>query len=98
MLGIALVYLMACAGLTANDAVAQTAGGNGLKGQYYDNQNLTAHELTRTDPTVSFSWGTGSPARSIDSDTFSARWTGQVEAPVSGTYTFYTQTSDGVRL
>ena len=55
MLGIALVYLMACAGLTAHDAVAQTAGGNGLKGQYYDNQNLTARELTRTDPTVNFS-------------------------------------------
>jgi cell migration-inducing and hyaluronan-binding protein len=98
MLGIALVCLMVCAGLTARDAAAQTAGGNGLKGQYYDNQNLTARELTRTDPTVNFSWGTGSPARSIDPDTFSARWTGQVEAPVSGTYTFYTQTSDGVRL
>ena len=85
MLGIALVCLMTCAGLTARDAVAQTAGGNGLKGQYYDNQNLTARELTRTDPTVNFSWGTGSPARSIEADTFSARWTGQVEAPVSGT-------------
>ena len=47
---------------------------------------------------MNFSWGTGSPARSIDPDTFSVRWTGQVEAPASGTYTFYTQTSDGVRL
>jgi hypothetical protein len=34
----------------------------------------------------------------LGADTFSARWTGQVDAPVSGTYTFYTASDDGVRL
>ena len=45
MLGMALVCLMAGLGLTARDPAAQTTGGNGLKGQYYDNQNLTAPSL-----------------------------------------------------
>ena len=31
-------------------------------------------------------------------DTFSARWTGQVQPQFTGTYTFYTQSDDGVRL
>ena len=34
----------------------------------------------------------------LTADTFSARWTGQIEAPYSGTYTFYTVSDDGVRL
>ena len=40
----------------------------------------------------------GSPAAAIAADTFSARWIGQVEAQFTGTYTFYTQSDDGVRL
>ena len=54
--------------------------------------------VTRIDPTVDFDWGTGSPAAAIGADTFSVRWTGQVQAPFSGTYTFYTVSDDGVRL
>ncbi len=50
------------------------------------------------DPTVDFTWGAGSPAGTLGVDTFSARWTGQIEAPFTGTYTFYTQSDDGVRL
>ena len=57
-----------------------------------------ARTVSRTDPTVDFAWGSGSPAAAIGPDTFSARWTGQVEAPFSGTYTFYTVSDDGVRL
>ena len=54
--------------------------------------------LTRTDATVDFDWGGGSPDASISSDHFSARWTGQVQPQFSETYTFYTNTDDGVRL
>ncbi len=70
----------------------------GLDATYFDNVGFTGSKLTRTDPTVDFNWGNGSPAPSIGSDTFSARWTGQVEAPVSGQYTFITNSDDGVRL
>jgi hypothetical protein len=72
--------------------------GTGLKGQYYNNIDFTNLRLTRTDPTVNFNWGTGSPAGGIQGDTFSVRWTGEVQPQFTETYTFYTVTDDGVRL
>jgi uncharacterized repeat protein (TIGR03806 family) len=75
--------------------------GTGLTGAYYSNQAKTFNNpatLTRVDPTVNFNWGTGSPDPSITSNTFTVRWTGAVQPPLSGTYTFYTLTDDGVRL
>jgi len=72
--------------------------GTGLAAEYFDNMDLTSLKLTRTDATVNFDWGYGSPSSTIASDTFSARWSGQVEAQKSETYTFYTQSDDGVRL
>jgi glucose/arabinose dehydrogenase/PKD repeat protein len=70
----------------------------GLKGEYYDNQDLTNLKLARADPKVDFSWGSGSPDPSIAPDTFSVRWSGQVKADHTETYTFYGSTNDGVRL
>jgi glucose/arabinose dehydrogenase len=72
--------------------------GNGLSGTYYDNINFTNPVLTRTDASVDFNWGNGSPAANIANDTFSVVWTGQVQALFSETYTFFTNTDDGVRL
>jgi glucose/arabinose dehydrogenase len=72
--------------------------GTGLSAAYFDTATFGGQIVTRTDSTVDFAWGQGSPASGIGVDTFSARWTGQVEAPFSGTYTFYTQSDDGVRL
>ena len=77
---------------------AGAAPGNGLLGEYYDNADFTGARVTRTDATVSFDWGTGAPAPGIDPETFSVRWTGQVLAPATGTYSFSTLTDDGVRL
>jgi glucose/arabinose dehydrogenase len=74
------------------------SGGTGLSATYFNNVDFTGTTLTRVDPTVDFVWGSGSPSPSIAADTFSARWVGQVEAPVTGTYAFYTQSDDGVRL
>ncbi|MEP6749975.1 MAG: PA14 domain-containing protein [Bacteroidota bacterium] len=73
--------------------------GTGLKGDYYNTIGLTgAIYISRTDPTVNFAWGTGSPYRTINGNTFSARWTGFVQPLFSETYTFYTNSDDGVRL
>lgn len=70
----------------------------GLLAQYYDNMDLTNLKLTRVDPTVDFDWVGGSPDPTIGADTFSIRWSGQVQPQFSETYTFYTRTDDGVRL
>ncbi len=83
---------------TATYRVATGGTGTGLSATYFNNVDFTGTTVTRTDPTVNFAWGTGSPSSSIGADTFSARWTGQVEAQFTGTYTFYTQSDDGVRL
>jgi hypothetical protein len=72
--------------------------GTGLLGEYFNNSNFTAPILTRTDATVNFDWGTGSPNSAIGADTFSVRWSGQVQPLYDGTYTFYTTSDDGVRL
>jgi len=81
-----------------SDPPASVATGTGLYGEYFDNSNLTNRKATRTDAAVNFNWGAGSPHPQIGADTFSVRWTGWVHAPVTGVYTFYTTSDDGVRL
>jgi hypothetical protein len=70
----------------------------GLAASYYDNMNFTNLVVARVDPTIDFNWGTGAPAPGVGADTFSVRWQGEVKATFSETYTFYTQSDDGVRL
>ena len=72
--------------------------GNGLRGEYFNNIDFTDFTATRIDSTVDFDWGLGSPDSAIAPDTFSVRWTGEIESRYSETYTFRTTTDDGVRL
>jgi len=72
--------------------------GNGLSATYFDNADLTGKSISRTDATVNFNWYNGSPNSAIAPDSFSARWTGQVLADKTQTYTFYATADDGVRL
>lgn len=72
--------------------------GNGLKGEYFGNTTLTGPPvLTRTDAVVA--WVTsGSPGLGVPASNFSIRWTGQVQAPSTGSYRFATYSDDAVRL
>jgi len=79
-------------------SLSPSTNGTGLYGSYFDNMDFTGANFTRVDPTVNFDWGSGSPMSGIGVDTFSVRWTGQVLAPNTETFTFYTTTDDGVRL
>jgi hypothetical protein len=74
------------------------AGGSGLQGTYYSNENLTGTSVVRLDPTVSFNFSTGELAPGIGADTASVRWAGQVKPAQSETYTFKVISDDGVRL
>jgi hypothetical protein len=95
------------AGDSANSNVASATtlsapppgAGTGPTGEYYENADLTGLVMTRTDTGgIDFTWGTGSPDPAIAPDTFSVRWSGRIEARYSETYTFYTNSDDGVRL
>ncbi len=69
----------------------------GLTAQYYNGHDFATLVRTRVDPQVDFNW-VGSPAKGVGHDYFSARWTGFVQAPKAGDYTFVTTSDDGVRL
>jgi PA14 domain/Bacterial pre-peptidase C-terminal domain len=85
--------------INANPTIRSSSFGvRGLSGDYFSDESLTNKVLTRTDATVDFSWGKGSPAASLGADDFSVRWSGKVQPLYSETYTFYTSSDDGVRL
>ena len=72
--------------------------GTGLKGEYFNNTNFTDPKITRIDPQLNFDWGTASPDASIEADAFSARWSGALLVPETGSYTFSMLNSGGARF
>ncbi len=87
------------------------ATAHGLQAEYFRGRDFaSAPVLTRVDPVVSFRWDRGSPTtemtlrgevtaeRAIADDDYSARWTGQLLPPVSGTYELTVSADDGFRL
>ena len=79
-------------------ASAVAGVGTGLIANYYSDQELTNLALTRVDATVNFDWAAGSPGAGVPADHFSARWTGRVQAQFNETYSFHTQSDEGVAL
>jgi len=71
--------------------------GKGLTAEYFGDSNFTQLQGQRTDGSVDFDWGTSGP-NNRRPDNFSIRWTGQVEAQHSETYTFYTKSGEQMRL
>lgn len=73
--------------------------GTGLSVTYFPNETLSGSPaLSRIDPVVDFNWGDGGPGSSIPSDSFSARWIGQLEARRTGATDLIVRSDDGVRL
>jgi len=71
----------------------------GWRGEYYNNNYLGGNPaLVRTDASINFDWGAGSPATGINADNFSVRWTRDIQFPATGTYTFSARVDDGVRV
>ena len=88
----------------ANGSLSQTGHGvrwsgslNGLYAQYYNGTNFNMHVLDKVDSTINFNW-TAPPVPGCGLNVFSVNWTGFVTPLYSQTYTFYTQSDDGVRL
>jgi outer membrane protein OmpA-like peptidoglycan-associated protein len=74
------------------------AQNQGLVGEYYDGSNFEKKVLTRTDKKIDFYWDNEAPARGINPQEFSIRWTGQIKAPKSGKYMFRAKVDDGIRV
>ncbi|OIP86305.1 hypothetical protein AUK57_00840 [Candidatus Saccharibacteria bacterium CG2_30_41_52] len=61
----------------------------GLLGQYWNSTFSGDPIMTRVDSGVAFDWSTGTPATGIiNTDSFTARWTGFITVPTSGNYEF----------
>jgi beta-glucosidase len=80
-------------------AVPASALGNGLKAEYFNNQELRGPAATvRTDARVDFNWGRYKPTPELSETNFSVRWTGKLTPPESGKYTLGFTADDGARL
>ena len=75
-----------------------SGNGNGLSGTYHSGDLSTTPVLSRIDSALNFNWSKSSPSSLLRSTNYSVEWTGQVLAPQTGTYTFTTNSDDGVRL
>ncbi|TAH14053.1 MAG: T9SS C-terminal target domain-containing protein [Runella slithyformis] len=75
--------------------------GTGLTANYFNGQDLQGSPIaTLTQPTIDFAGNEGQTiaGTNVSASNVSARWEGQIEAPVSGSYNFNIRTDDGVRL
>jgi len=79
-------------------APAPSGNGTGLTGTYFNNVSLAGTPVLTRVEAVDFSWGGGSPGGAVAKKDFSARWTGRLIAPASGTYRLQAQADDGVRV
>lgn len=76
------------------------AGQGGLSGEYIQGaDNLVGDPiLTRVDSVIDFDWSVESPDPSIDRESFTARWRGELSIPAADTYTLIANSNDGVRV
>jgi beta-glucosidase len=83
----------------------------GLKGEYFRGKEFAGSPvLTRVDRRIDFRWDRGAPTDELvargelapnlglDTDEYSARWTGQIVPPVTGRYELTVTGDDGFRL
>ena len=71
----------------------------GLQGQYFTSPDLSGTPaVTRVDNEINFDWEQGQIPVSQNQATFSAKWTGQIVAQISGDQVFKVCADGGVRL
>jgi beta-glucosidase len=73
--------------------------GAGLTGIYYKGMTLSGDPLaTRNTDLLDYNWNGSPPAPSVPSSQWSAKYTGTLTPPSTGTYTFSVTSDDGSRL
>ena len=86
-----------------DDRIAHTewrekSDGRGLRCELFEESNFTKPKKIRTDHNLDFAWSTAAPDTDVPGDSFSARWTGFLRAPVAGRYQLIVHHDDDVRL
>ncbi|MBD7923988.1 glycoside hydrolase family 3 C-terminal domain-containing protein [Xanthomonas bonasiae] len=70
------------------ETALRSDGKPGLRGEYFDNVDLAGTPRTqRQDRVVSFNWDHVAPAKGVDKDRYSVRWSGELLPPGPGDYT-----------
>ena len=76
-----------------------TSGGGGVLGEYFNNTTLTGEPvLTRIDPQIDFNWGATTPGAPLQDNSWSVRWTADLNVLFTDTYTFSVNSEGGTRL
>jgi beta-glucosidase len=71
----------------------------GLQAEYFDNITLSGGaKVKRIDSIMNFQWTLYSPDEKIPLDFYSARWTGNIRSPKTGTFKIGLDGDDGYRL
>lgn len=79
---------------TATNTTPPAAPIHGLKGEYFASLDWTGTPVAvRVDPLLNLTWALGMPVLGLG-ETFSARWTGEVEVPFDDTYTILASCDD----
>jgi len=74
------------------------AGGRGFVGGYGIGTDFEKPLFARIDPEINFEYEGGTCDPRIPAEGFCIRWTGYLDVPADGDYTFYLNTDDGSRL
>ena len=95
----ALAALTEWIGALRTEAMVPGTAVAGVSAEYFSGIAFNSRVLTRTEPVIDFAWGNaGSPGTTVPAEQFSARWTGEIVIPTTGSWTFATVTDDGARL
>ena len=73
-------------------------GPHAFLGAYHPNIRFDGPTMYRLDPKVEFEYQDKAPAPGLPTDNVSIRWSGYLDVPRDGEYTFYLSTDDGSRL
>lgn len=96
-----LLVLVACGSSPSemppggNEPDAPPAAEPGFRAEYFDRYRVLA--ASRVEAAIDHTWD-ASPVDGVGADRFSARFTGTLHVPATGTYTFAVDSDDGMRL
>jgi hypothetical protein len=72
--------------------------GTGLHAQYFNSNDFSGIAVKENLQNINHNWQTNSPGTGVNSDNFSVRLSGKIEAPFSGYYTFFGNADDYEKL